>query len=123
MRVFRLDPKQTLATRRRKMQRHIAARDYACDLCNVAFGEQSSLDVHLKTKKHLDNVQGVVPSKSMTQSTNMRAANIATRRHYCSVCKYAAGKLQHLNSHNKTPKHIRAVAAAAAAAAPSPSFS
>lgn len=65
----------------------------SCDLCKYTTMDNQALRRHNLSKKHLNNVNGVVKPDTFT----------------CDTCKYTCGNLIIMKQHNLTQKHIRQV--------------
>lgn len=85
MQYFRLRDEidEIRANERRYRAEALESRRFSCDVCNVACPDQNHLNTHFLTQKHIDNVNGVVPT---TKSGLWKLANKASERYYDDVC-------------------------------------
>jgi hypothetical protein len=83
-----------------------ALRRYECKTCDLAFEEQSLLNMHNLTKKHVDKVRGIAPKVSETPGFAIWAQNnIDEKKHYCEPCDYATSTAAKLEIHESSQKH------------------
>jgi hypothetical protein len=90
-----------------------AERRYACNTCDLAFEDQSLLNTHYLTKKHVDKVKGVPDKVVKKPEYKTSNANVAAKTHYCKICDYSASTSTKLNIHLTSQKHKKRAAAAA----------
>lgn len=105
----RRDPKEQKASKKKTRLKNLTTRKYACEVCNVAFGQKADLDAHNLTKKHINNVNGVVRTPCV-RTLRQNAANIAAKTHYDSICDVAFGTASELKAHLRSAEHIEQAA-------------
>jgi cytochrome c556 len=115
----------------------IAARTYACEICDVVFLSTPALDLHKATKKHIDMVAGTykVPERDcevchesfptarglarhkLTSKHLNKVAGVSNNKYTggprCKVCDATFEKQSKLEKHKLTKRHIKKAAAAA----------
>ena len=81
--------RQMKPIKKRSRAKAKSTRRFACDPCDVAFEDQSALNLHNTSKKHLDNVNGVHKVVKHPADKTRLAANVAAKRYYCKICDHA----------------------------------
>lgn len=108
------DPEEKRASTKNSKAKAKAERRFACSTCDLAFEDQSLLNTHYFTKKHVDKVKGV-PDKVVKKPEfkTWANANVAAKTHYCKIFDYSASTSTKLNIHLTSQKHKKRAAAAA----------
>lgn len=97
-------PAKRLQYQQKADAKTLASKKFSCAVCKTDFRGSFDLELHNKTKKHLDMVSG---KYRVTK-------NVAAKRYYCKLCDRAFRDSSHLKDHLKTTKHKDRAAKAAA---------
>jgi hypothetical protein len=85
---------------------NIAKKRFHYQPCNYSAAHQANLDNHLKSKRHLKQVNpAAVPAPKIHRNAGIRAKNIANKRYHCAPCNYTAVHKQNLDIHLASEKH------------------
>lgn len=107
------DHDEKLASAKKTAAKAKAERRYACDTCGLAFEATSNLTAHYLTKRHVDKVRGIAPKIAKTpEYATWAQANIAAKKHYCSVCDHVTSTKQKLEIHCTSQRHKKRAAEA-----------
>jgi len=107
----RFDPVSKAAIKKRADEKAKALRKYVCNPCGNVYSCSKDLERHKQTKKHISKVTGVDRVYKDQVHRKYTDRNIAAKRFYCAVCKYAAHNQSILNKHLLTKIHIKKAAA------------
>lgn len=101
-------------------QRAIASQKHPCTVCETSFPSVTALAKHMASDAHAEQVRlaaGGAPksvSAATLRSREFAARNKASKKFLCKVCNKAFGLKGHLDRHDASKRHLRAVAKASA---------
>lgn len=103
------DPVKKALSKKTTRETNLASNKYTCHVCGTKFTQQTDLNLHYETQKHIDAAAGVVKEKNPSVERR-HANNIASKKYYCEVCDAAFKTQQKLDNHLDTDKHKKKAA-------------
>ena len=110
---------QRRSTKQRTVTKALDSKRFHCAPCGRTFQDSSDLNIHKNTQTHISKTTGVGRVYKYPVQSEPDAANRASRKYYCAICKYPANSQSALVKHNGTNKHQKNAQAAEEAASAS----
>ena len=107
------NPEKMLETAAKVRAKALDEQRFYCSTCQMALQSATALDIHNKTRYHLDRVAGIEKPPITKSAVAVKKVTDNARKnktHYCSTCQKSFGKDWDLQRHLKTPLHAKRLA-------------